>query len=332
MRLRPPTFWHLARPNLISDLLLPISKITHYCSKRRQKRPSHKLPVPVLCCGNITTGGTGKTPLTQAIVKFLLTKGYNPHIITRGYGGKSPQNKRLDIKTDTAINVGDEAMLLAHIAPTWRGPNRLHNARLAIDNGADCLILDDGLQDPSLYKDISILTIDGHIGFGNHRILPAGPLRETLPDALPRIHAAVIIGEDHHHIKNLLSPHLPVAQAFFLPGNEIHLLKKQPVIAFAGIGRPDKFFTMLQEHDVHLAHTISFPDHHIYSFRDIKRLQHLARTSQARLVTTEKDSIKLPPTFLKDVTTISVELHWQHPTNLEKLLESFLNARAGNAC
>lgn len=326
MRLTAPSFWHAPAPTGLSNLLLPLSKVTSYLTRQRQTRPSLKLPIPVLCCGNITVGGTGKTPLTLHLIRQLIQRGLNPHVITRGHGGRSKRTGLITPERDRAIDVGDETMLLAQLAPTWRGSNRQTNALRAVNSGADCLLLDDGLQDPALHKDMSILTIDGPVGFGNQRLLPAGPLRESLADALPRLDAAVIFGEDSHKIAQQLPRELLLLKGRLSPTDDLNKLRGHQIIAFAGIGRPEKFFTMLQEAGLTLLRTLTFPDHHIYSDRELKQLAQLAHAPDTILVTTEKDCVKLPPLFQHFVTSIAIEPHWANPELTDELLDRFLAA------
>lgn len=324
MRLIAPSFWQNPAPTTLSNFLLPFSRVTGYLTRQRQAQPSLKLPVPVLCCGNITVGGTGKTPVTLHLIQQLIKRGSRPHAITRGYGGRSRKTGLIHPERDRAIDVGDETMLLARLVPTWRGPDRKASALQAIAAGADCLVMDDGLQDPALHKDLTILIIDGPVGLGNQRLLPAGPLRESLAEALPRLHAVAILGEDRQHIADQLPPDMPLLRGTLSPGPRIQQLRGHQIIAFAGIGRPQKFFSGLQEAGLTLLRTLTFPDHHIYSDRELKRLAQLAHAPDTVLVTTEKDYVKLPPLFRNFVVSLDVETRWANPTLADKLLDRFL--------
>ncbi|MBA5727111.1 tetraacyldisaccharide 4'-kinase [Bombella mellum] len=326
MKLTAPSFWQKPAPTTLSNLLLPVSWITGHMARQRQKQPSLKLPVPVLCCGNITVGGAGKTPLALYLLQQLIKRGRTPHAITRGYGGRSRRTGLIRPERDKAIDVGDETMLLARIAPTWRGPDRQASAMQAIAAGADCLLLDDGLQDPSLHKDMNILVIDGPAGLGNQRLLPAGPLRETLADALPRLHAVTLFGKDPHHIINQIPPDMPLLRGTLSAGPAIRKLQGHQIIAFAGIGRPQKFFSTLQDAGLTLLRTLTFPDHHIYSRRELKQLAQLAHAPDTVLVTTEKDYVKLPPLFQNFVTSLDIEPRWNNPALASELLDRFLAA------
>ncbi len=183
------------------------------------------------------------------------------HFILRGYGGSVHGPHRV-VAGDTAARVGDEALLLAEVAPTWIGADRAASARAAVAAGAQVLVMDDGLQNPGLHKDLSLLVVDGASGFGNGRVLPAGPLREPVQAGAARCQAAVLIGPDG------VGPlPLPVLRASLRPGPEIAGWVGRRVLAFAGIARPEKFFTMLADAGVIVAATVPFPDHHPFSER-----------------------------------------------------------------
>lgn len=320
-KLRQPKFWSISEAGLTIRLLSPATYLTRYLHYKRQKRPSEHVMVPVLCIGNVTVGGSGKTPLVLDFVARLKQKHHTPHIITRGYGGRSHNSHLVDLRYDDATAVGDEALILAASAPTWCGKDRLLSAQNAIKEGADCLILDDGFQDPSLFKDVSLLVFDGEFGAGNERLLPAGPMRETFASASKRAQGVVIIGPDKHKLAERFFPSLPLASLSFYPRPEIRALQGKQLIAFAGIGRPEKFFDMLRKAGLYLVDTISYPDHHNYSPSELDDLTHLAQIEGTALVTTEKDAVKLPPDFMKHVTVIKIDLYWDHSEMADHWLE-----------
>nr|WP_294916184.1 tetraacyldisaccharide 4'-kinase [uncultured Neokomagataea sp.] len=319
MRLRPPRFWTSDTPNLAARVLRPVSAVVSHVAQRRSTQPGYHAAVPVLCCGNVTTGGTGKTPLTLDFVRRLQTRGHTPHILSRGHGGKQRGPLAVNPSNYTAKDVGDEPMLLSACAPTWIGANRGETAKLAVSEGADCLVMDDGFQNTTLDKTLSLLIVDGASGFGNQQVLPAGPLRETLEAAFARAQAIVLIGEDKKNIRHLTS--LPILHARFIPGPEIRRLQGVRVIAFAGIGRPDKFFNMLRDAGVDPVRTLSFPDHHSYTPRDIQRLDALRLEANTTLVTTAKDAVKLPPTFRAQTVIIGIDVLWEDPAAPDKILD-----------
>ncbi|WP_272915843.1 tetraacyldisaccharide 4'-kinase [Aristophania vespae] len=325
MKVHQPHFWKDSKPNFYTFLLSPLAFFVYFFTRKKLIKPSCHVDVPVLCIGNITVGGTGKTPLVIDMVNRLKWRGHTPHIITKGYGGLRHKSHKVDRRRDNSSTVGDEALLLAAEAPTWCGEDRVQSALNAIIQGADCLVMDDGFQDPSLFKDVSLLVFDGGFGVGNNLLFPSGPLREPVDSALQRAHGAVIIGDDQTKITKILPRSLPRAHLSFYPRPEIRALQGKQLIAFAGIGRPDKFFDMLHDAGLFLLHTISFPDHHVYSATDIYKLDLLAKDPGTQLVTTKKDAVKLPEDFLKKVTVVKVDLYWQKPKQADQWLDLLFN-------
>jgi tetraacyldisaccharide 4'-kinase len=249
-----------------------------------------------------------------------MTQGHAVHVLLRGYGGTIHGPYRVT-PTDTATQVGDEALLLAAVAPTWIGADRAASAREAIAAGAQVLLLDDGLQNPSLHKDLSLLVVDGATGFGNGRVLPAGPLREPVSSGAARCQAAVLIGPDATGAAGALS--LPVLRASLRPGPEIADWIGRRGFAFAGIARPDKFFTMLADAGVTVAGTLSFPDHHTFSEADLRNVLDQAARLDAHPLTTPKDAVRLTPATRDRISVIGVSLAWEDSTALDTLLERF---------
>lgn len=300
--MKAPAHWH--SHNLTSALLTPLSWLYRLAATmdRRITEVKHA-PLPVISIGNLTAGGAGKTPTTLALIPMLQALGHTPHILTRGYGGDSLQAHRVTA-SDDYHRVGDEALLLARLAPTWVGRDRLASAHAAANAGATVLVCDDALQHHALYKDISLLVIDGGFGFGNGKCLPAGPLRETLASARSRIDAAIIIGDDVQQ----LAPELtcPVFTAKLVP--DAAALTHPRYLAFAGIGRPQKFFDSLTKLGATLVATRSFPDHYPYSEHDLKTLAAEAAQHQATLITTEKDAVKLPPNWRTSIAVLPITL------------------------
>jgi tetraacyldisaccharide 4'-kinase len=227
---------------------------------------------------------------------------------------------------DKAALVGDEALLLAQVAPTWTGADRAASARAAIQAGAKILLMDDGLQNPTLVKTCSILVIDGRTGFGNGRVLPAGPLREPVADAAARCQAAVLIGQDTTRALDRLPNALPVLRADLVQDPSIAALAGRRVLAFAGIAFPEKFFGPLRDAGAVLVAVRRFPDHHPYTARDLADLLRQAREQQAVLVTTPKDAVRLPAAVRQQVTVIGVGLNWHEPGQIDQLLEKAVAA------
>jgi tetraacyldisaccharide 4'-kinase len=316
--LRPPPFWR--RDGIIPRLLSPLAAVTAAATARRVARAGWRASVPVICCGNVTVGGAGKTTLALDLGARLIARGRVVHFLLRGYGGAT-SGPHLVETADTAAQVGDEALLLAAVAPTWIGADRAASARAAIAAGAQILVMDDGLQNASLCKDLSLLVVDGASGFGNHRVLPAGPLREPVAAAAARCRAAVLIGPDQTGAAADLS--LPILSARLQPGPEIANWIARPAVAFAGIARPEKFFATLAEAGVILAATLPFPDHHPFSRRDLDRIIAEAKRHDAVALTTPKDAVRLPVAYRGRIGVVGVSLAWDDPASLEALVARY---------
>lgn len=310
-----PSFW--TQDGWPARALSPLSAIGAAVTARRVARPGWQAPVPVICCGNATVGGAGKTTLVLDLARRL--SGSGVHMLSRGYGGESRGVRRVE-RDDPATLVGDEALLLAAVAPTWIGADRAASARAAIEEGARLLLMDDGLQNPTLAKTLSILVIDGASGFGNGRVLPAGPLREPVAAAAARCQAAVLIGPDAHLAANGLPPEMPVLRADLRQDEAIHTLADRKVVAFAGIASPEKFFTPLRRAGADVVAAWPFPDHHVYTAGELSELLRYAREHRAVLVTTPKDAVRLPPKVRSQVSVIGVGLEWRDSRQLDQLL------------
>ena len=320
--IKSPKHWQ--RAGIVPLLLSPLSLIYRMASAfPRMIANPLRADIPVICVGNIVAGGAGKTPIAIDIATRLKNIGKSPHIITRGYGGDAIG----PIMVEAGANwhdTGDEAILLAAAAPTWVAKDRKAGVANATNNGADMVILDDGFQNPSLIKDLSIVVVDGGFGFGNKMLLPAGPLRESINSGISRAGAVVIIGDDKQGARASIlesNAKIEILQARLRPTNGDEL-KDRDVVAFAGIGRPEKFFETLAEIGCNIKSSHSFPDHHEYSIRDISPILEMAEKINAVVVTTEKDAVKIPANMLEKITVIKVEIEWagQDATKLEKLL------------
>jgi tetraacyldisaccharide 4'-kinase len=313
-----PQFWR--HDGLLPRLLSPLAALTAAATARRVAKAGWQAPIPVICCGNVTVGGAGKTTLALDLGQRLTAQGHVVHFLLRGYGGTLRGLHRVT-PADTAAQVGDEALLLAPVAPTWIGADRAASARAAVAAGAELLILDDGLQNSSLHKDLSFLVVDGATGFGNGRVLPAGPLREPIATGAARCHAAVLIGPDATGAASALN--LPLLRASLRPGSEIADWIGRRAFAFAGIARPDKFFTMLADAGVHVAGTLPFPDHHSFSEADLRRVLDQAARLDAYPVTTPKDAVRLAAAWRDRFGVIGVSLAWDDPAAIDAPLKRF---------
>ena len=322
---RAPGFWAADGGRVLPALLAPFSAVVAAATARRLARPGWRAPVPVLCVGNASVGGAGKTTVALDLAGRLNALGCRPHVLLRGYGGAARGVHRVT-PGDTAALVGDEALLLADVAPTWVGADRAATARAAVAAGARVLVMDDGLQNPGLVKDVSLLVIDGGFGFGNGRVLPAGPLREPVAVAASRCAAAVLIGPDRHAARAALPPGLPVLRARLAPGPEAAGLRGTRVLAFAGIARPEKFFASLDELGAVVVARDSFPDHHAFAPRSLVRLLDRAARLGAVAVTTAKDAVRLPPDVRAAVRVLGVRLVWEDPGAVDRLLAQMARA------
>jgi tetraacyldisaccharide 4'-kinase len=313
-----PDFW--ARRGLLSSLLQPLAwgYAAGAAARRRWTRPEH-LALPVLCIGNLVAGGAGKTPVALSLARRLAAKGERVHIISRGYGGRLAGPVRVDPARHGAAEVGDEALLLAEAAPAWVARDRAAAGRAAQAAGASLLLLDDGMQNPRFAKDLALLVVDGGYGFGNGRVLPAGPLREALAAGLARADAVVLMGEDRAGIAARLGGAMLIRAG--LVADAPQRFAGRPVVAFAGIGRPAKFFATLEATGARIAGRHGFADHHRYGEAELQRLADETAAAKAALVTTAKDWVRLPPAWRLRVEVLRVSVEWQDESALDRLLQ-----------
>ena len=327
--MRPPEFWYKPESSIVPKLLWPAGFAYSLASGiRRTLSKTWHPSVPVICIGNLVVGGSGKTPTAIAVAHYLKKKGLDIHFLSRGYGGTVNSPVRVDPCRHGVQVVGDEPILLAKVAPTWISGNRQATAELAIKAGAEILVMDDGFQNPTIHKDISILVIDGETGFGNGQIIPAGPLREPVTKGLNRANAALIIGNDVHGLSTTLkqpgSSVINVLRGHLAPARSMAELNGKKVFAFAGIGRPKKFFDTLKGIGCSVTGTAEFPDHHIYTVDEISHLVQKANDMSAILVTTSKDRTRLDKTAVDKVTEVPISLQWEDYSALDSLFESIL--------
>jgi tetraacyldisaccharide 4'-kinase len=281
-------------------------------------------PLPVLCVGNVTVGGTGKTPLALDLLGRLALRGHCVHALCRGHGGSLRGPVLVDPRLHRAADVGDEALLLAAAAPTWAGADRLAAAQKAAQAGAELAVLDDGLQYPRLAKHTSLLVVDAVTGLGNGRVVPAGPLREPVSRARDRADAVVLIGAGKRPGE---LDGLPLFRARLVPDAGAGTLAGRRMLAFAGIGRPAKFFDTARALGVELVDTRAFADHHRFTVAECRALERSARALGAGLLTTAKDAVRLPAERRGAVEVLGIRLAWEAPAAFQDWLDERLAMR-----
>ena len=321
--MKQPEFW-FRPPGLLSTLFSPVAALWSSATRLRLGRGQRwKAGVPVICIGNLNIGGTGKTPTAMAVARRLAERGETPHFVTRGYGGSLRGPARVDPDRHVASDVGDEALLLAAFAPTWIGRRRQAAASLATDAGASVIILDDGYQDASLHHDLSIIVVDAGRGFGNGCVLPSGPLREPVAAGLRRARLVVAVGDgntEDFRRRWLPGIDLPVVGGRMTPLPTGIDWEGERVLAFAGIGDPTKFFASLETLGADLVKAVPLGDHQPLTSRLLSRLESTARAASARLVTTEKDAVRLDGRWRSRVLTLPVRLEIEDWSQIDALL------------
>jgi tetraacyldisaccharide 4'-kinase len=316
----PPRFWRRDASITVPALLAPAAALYRlgFLARQAGAKP-YRARVPVICIGAATVGGAGKTPLVFALAQRLRQQGRRVHIVTRGYGGSEHGPMRVDPARHLATEVGDETLVLTQSSPVWVARNRAAGAAAASQDGADLVLLDDGLQNGTIAKDLSILTIDGLSGFGNGWQLPAGPLREPVAKAAARCQLAVIIGPDEAGVAARLPAGLPLLKARIEPTHPQNL-KGRRWFAFCGLGAPEKFRRTIEAMGLDLAGWREFPDHHRYSEKELDRLRADASSLKAGLLTTRKDWVRIHPEFRPGLTPLDILLRFEDEAALDALL------------
>jgi len=325
--MRAPSFWWHDRISFLAHLLRPASAVYGTVAARRMQRQGERADLPVICIGNFTAGGAGKTPTALRIAEILEAAGESPVFLTRGYGGTlrgplqvQPQHK--------ASDVGDEPILLARRAPVIVSADRSAGARLASETGATVVIMDDGLQNPSLRKDCAIAVVDGATGIGNGLPLPSGPLRAPMDAQWPVVDAVLVVGqggagESLARQASLLNKRVYRGSLAPDPATAARL-KGRKVLAFAGIGRPEKFFETLRACGAVVEEARAFADHHPYTRSDLDDLHRAATARHLHVVTTEKDLARIAdliePAAWKDLTALPVRLQVDEEASLRKFI------------
>jgi tetraacyldisaccharide 4'-kinase len=328
--MRAPEFWRT--DGVCARVAAPLGMAYAAAARLNYARGEPwRAAVPVICIGNLVMGGAGKTPVAAALGAALERRGVAAHFLSRGYGGGAAGPVRVERSRHEVAEIGDEPLLLAEIAPTWVSRDRVAGARAAVAAGAEAIVMDDGFQNPSLFKDLAFVVVDGGYGLGNGRVFPAGPLREPWRSGLARADAAILIGDDEAGIEAELSARVPVVRARLVPVPGAERIAGRDVVAFAGIGRPEKFFATLREMGCRLCATRPFADHHLYRDHEIMELVDAAAEHGAVAVTTAKDAVRLGAAMRSLVEVLDVTLDWEDDDAPARLIAPIVDRRAARS-
>ena len=323
MPIKTPHFW--TELSWQSVILFPVSYIWRFGHYAQQKILNTKeTEIPVICVGNLTVGGSGKTPVVITLCRFLSGIGKSTSILTRGFGGKEKGPIFVSTNLHQSLDVGDEPLMMAHSLDVCVSRNRPLGANHILDKKKyDCIVMDDGLQNPTLKKDLNIAVFDGKFGIGNGFLLPAGPMRQKLEVGIQNIDLVIFNGKDETGLGQKIPPHIPIFTGELQPDEEIvEKMKNRRVYGFAGIGNPSRFFKTLNDIGADLVGEAHFADHHPYTDADLTQLYEEAMQSGAELVTTQKDWMRLPTDWRDRVLTVPVRIHFSADDNIK--IVSFL--------
>ncbi|MGO1162859.1 tetraacyldisaccharide 4'-kinase [Brucella pseudogrignonensis] len=325
----PPFWW--GKPDWRAHSLTPLSWVYGAVAGRRLLNAEPpKIAAPVLCIGNFTVGGAGKTPTAIAFAKAAKERGLAPGIVSRGYGGDYKGLHIVDPSNDSARHVGDEPLLLARHAPVALCPDRLKSAQALLACGCDFIIMDDGFQSARLHTDFALLVVDSTRGIGNGKVIPAGPLRAPLTDQMRKTDALLRIGKESeadYVVRQASRAGRAVYDAQLIPSSLAEVAGNR-WLAFAGIGNPTKFFTSVQQAGGEIVETRTFPDHYPYTAADIEELRDRARHLGVGLITTAKDQVRLittqnlPRSFAQEFAILDVELDFDRQDVIDLIINT----------
>ena len=331
MIIKTPKFWFKNRNeiNPILYTLKPFSKIWEVVTKLRLVNGLwEKMPIPVVCIGNITVGGSGKTPVTMALQLLLKDMGIRACVVSRGYGGKNKYPHYVT-KNDTFCKVGDEPIILSKKGSVIVSKVKKNGILKAYQDGFDMVLLDDGFQNSKINKDLSLVVVDSEVLFGNEFIFPLGPLREPISSGLSRADAIILVGNNHkntHKIDSLRKENkIPVLKGCINKKKKSTNNKNKEVLAFSGIAFPDKFFKTLKNMGYTVMKTMVFADHYPYTLKDIKKLKNYAENYELKLITTEKDIVRIPKRFHNFIEIIQIEFKFRNSEKIEEMMKKLLN-------
>ena len=317
---KAPRFWQ--KSSILAKALLPVAWLYRFGFAMRflYTRP-YKSRSIIICVGNINIGGVGKTPFVISLAEILIRKGQEIVFLSRGYGGSQKDPREVDPEEGHASLWGDEALLLARYAPCIVSKDKVAGIHYCEKHyPGRYIVMDDGLQNPHIHKNISIIVMDGKQGSGNGYVLPAGPLRETLASAGKRAQGLVVIGKDHHNMRARIS--LPSTLVQIKP-HITEKMRNHSLIAFAGIGHPEKFFKTLAKEGCKVIKIYRFPDHYPYQDKHINPLISEAKKHQALLITTEKDLMRIPHRLRKEILALPISLEkYSNPAFFEQIFAS----------
>lgn len=328
--MREPGFWHRSS-SWQSVMLAPLAYLYGVIAAARMSKAGAHAALPAICVGNYHVGGAGKTPTVLAIVEILRAKGERPCVLTRGYGGRERGPLRVDPEQHRASDVGDEPLMMALHTPVIVSRDRVAGAALATSSGFSVIVMDDGFQNPSLAKDANLIVIDARRGIGNGCVFPAGPLRAPLGVQVTRTDALIVIGEGRAAdavVRDIGAQGKLIVRARISPvQSAVARLAGQRVLAFAGIGDPDRFFATLKFANVDVVRSVTFADHHAYTEQEIATLIVDAKRDNLRLVTTEKDMSRLRGfANFQAIDVLPIRLAFEDSTSLEALIDQRIAA------
>jgi tetraacyldisaccharide 4'-kinase len=337
MKRSAPDFWWRPEPTAAALALWPIARIWGAASAwRMAKSGAFRPSVAVVCVGNFVVGGAGKTPTAIALARMARARGLKPGLLASGYGGTATTPILVDPSVHTADQVGDEALMLAAVAPTVVSRDRAAGARRLVEENVEIIIMDDGFQNPSLVHDLALVAVDAAVGIGNGLVIPSGPLRAPLKPQVQRADALLVIGEGEAAdplIRAAARAGTATLRARIKP-TRLKEWRKDPILAFAGIGHPEKFFATLREAHAPVARTLSFPDHYKYGEADATKLLQIADAEKLRLVTTEKDLVRLSGAtgalakLRERIEPFHVILEFENPVAIGEMLDEAVRKAA----